>query len=255
MNLQQMIGVADTLGLASRALKCPLEQVGKLTLPCVLHWDMNHFVVLTGVTRKALFINDPALGKRQLSLAEFSEHFTGIALELSPTSDFKQADERTPMRLTQLWNKITGFKSGLAALLVLSLILQLFALVTPYYMQWVIDEVLLSQDRPLLTVLAIGFSLVVILDVLTTGIRSWLVLRLSSMMNLQMGVNLLRHLLRLPMHYFEKRHIGDLVSRFGSLAQIRERLTTGLTETVVDGLMSVTVLVMMIIYSPTLAGS
>lgn len=121
-------------------------------------------------------------------------------------------------------------------------------------MQWVIDEVLLSQDRPLLTVLAIGFSLVVILDVLTTGVRSWLVLRLSSMMNLQMGVNLLRHLLRLPMHYFEKRHIGDLVSRFGSLAQIRERLTTGLTETVVDGLMSVTVLVMMIIYSPTLAG-
>lgn len=153
------------------------------------------------------------------------------------------------MRLSQLWSKISGVNAALITLLLLSVLLQVFALVTPYYMQWVVDEVLVSQDQPLLIVLAIGFGLLVVINVFTTSIRSWLVLRVSSLLNMQMGVNLLRHLLRLPMSYFEKRHIGDLVSRFGSLAQVRERLTTGLVETVVDGVMSIAVLVMMLIYS------
>jgi ATP-binding cassette subfamily B protein RaxB len=94
MNLQQLIGLSDSMGLASRALRCPIEEVGKLALPCVLHWDMNHFVVLTGVTKSGVSINDPGLGKRKLSLKEFAEHFTGIALELTPTKGFEQQDER-----------------------------------------------------------------------------------------------------------------------------------------------------------------
>lgn len=249
MNLQQLIGLSDSMGLASRALKCPIEEVGKLALPCVLHWDMNHFVVLTGVTKSGVSINDPGLGKRKLTLKEFTEHFTGIALELTPTKGFEKQDERQQMRLSQLWSKITGLGKTLTSLFVLSILLQIFALVTPYYMQWVVDEVLISQDKPLLIVLALGFGLLAIINVITTGVRSWLVLRVSSLLNIQMGVNLLRHLLRLPMSYFEKRHIGDLVSRFGSLAQVRERLTTGLVETVVDGVMSIAVLVMMLLYS------
>lgn len=249
MNLQQLIGLSDSMGLASRALKCPIEEVGKLALPCVLHWDMNHFVVLTGVTKSGVSINDPGLGKRKLTLKEFTEHFTGIALELTPTKGFEKQDERQQMRLSQLWSKMTGLGKTLTSLFVLSILLQIFALVTPYYMQWVVDEVLISQDKPLLIVLALGFGLLAIINVITTGVRSWLVLRVSSLLNMQMGVNLLRHLLRLPMSYFEKRHIGDLVSRFGSLAQVRERLTTGLVETVVDGVMSIAVLVMMLLYS------
>ena len=249
MNLQQLIGLSDSMGLASRALKCPIEEVGKLALPCVLHWDMNHFVVLTGVTKSGVSINDPGLGKRKLTLKEFTEHFTGIALELTPTKGFEKQDERQQMRLSQLWSKMTGLGKTLTSLFVLSILLQIFALVTPYYMQWVVDEVLISQDKPLLIVLALGFGLLAIINVITTGVRSWLVLRVSSLLNIQMGVNLLRHLLRLPMSYFEKRHIGDLVSRFGSLAQVRERLTTGLVETVVDGVMSIAVLVMMLLYS------
>lgn len=249
MNLQQMIGLADSLHMASRALKCPLEDIGKLTLPCILHWDMNHFVVLTGVTKREISINDPALGKRTLSLAEFSSHYTGIALELTPTSAFQKQDDRRNMKLRQLWSRISGLSSGLAALVILSIILQLFALASPYYMQWVVDEVLLSQDRPLLTVLALGFGLLVLLSVFTNGVRSYLILRLSSMMNMQMGVNLLGHLLKLPLRFFEKRHIGDLVSRFGSLGEIREQLTTGFTSALVDGLMSIAVLIIMLTYS------
>ena len=253
MNLQQLIELGDSLGLASRALQCPIEQVDKLATPCILHWDLNHFVVLTKATGKGnsakFFVNDPAVGKRILTADEFSQHFTGICLELTPTSKFEVKEEQAQMKFTQLWSSMSGLKAGLVKLIGLSLVLQLFALMTPYYMQWVVDEVLISFDEPLLTVLAIGFALIAVISVVTNAVRSWLILRLSSLLNMQMGVNLLRHLLRLPMNYFESRHIGDIVSRFGSLAQIRERITTGFVETLVDGVMSITVLIMMALYS------
>jgi len=253
MNLKQLIELADNLGLANRALQCPVNEVHKLQTPCILHWDMNHFVVLTKASGKGknakYLINDPAVGKRTLEREEFRKHFTGICLELTPTSKFEVKQEQAQMKFTQLWSAMKGLKSGLVKLIGLSLVLQLFALMTPYYMQWVVDEVLISFDKPLLTVLAIGFALIAVISVVTNAVRSWLVLRLSSMLNMQMGVNLLRHLLRLPMNYFESRHIGDIVSRFGSLAQIRERITTGFVETLVDGAMAITVLIMMLLYS------
>ncbi|WP_348532665.1 cysteine peptidase family C39 domain-containing protein, partial [Psychrosphaera saromensis] len=253
MNLQQLIDVGDSLGLASRALQCPIDDVHKLATPCILHWDMNHFVVLTKVSGKGskstFSINDPAVGKRTLTFDEFGKHFTGICLELTPTNKFEVKQEQARMKFTQLWSSMSGLKSGLVKLVSLSLVLQLFALMSPYYMQWVVDEVLVSFDEPLLTVLAMGFGLIVIISTITNAVRSWLILRLSSVLNMQMGVNLLRHLLRLPMNYFESRHVGDIISRFGSLAQIRERITTGFVETLVDGVMSITVLIMMALYS------
>ena len=134
----------------------------------------------------------------------------------------------------------------------LSLVIQLLALAMPYYLQWVVDEVLLSHDAPLLTVLAVGFAMLVLFKVLASAIRSYLVLRLSSMMNMQLGVNLFNHLLKLPLCYFERRHVGDLVSRFGSLGAIREQLTTGFATAVVDGMMAVAVLLIMFLYSSQL---
>ena len=253
MDLQHIIDLCDSLGLASRALQCSIDEVHKLQTPCVLHWDMNHFLVLTNVSGKGnsakYSINDPAVGKRTLTTAEFSKHFTGICLELTTTSKFEIKEEQAKMKFTQLWSSMSGLKSGLIKLIGLSLVLQLFALMSPYYMQWVVDKVLISFDEPLLTVLAIGFALIAVISVVTDAVRSWLILRLSSVLNMQMGVNLLSHLLRLPMNFFESRHVGDIVSRFGSLAEIRERITTGFVETFVDGMMAITVLIMMLLYS------
>ncbi|MGS2719855.1 peptidase domain-containing ABC transporter [Paraglaciecola aestuariivivens] len=253
INLQNLTELSDSIGLASRAVSCSLDEVRKVQTPCILHWDMNHFVVLTKVSGRGksakYLINDPAKGKLNLTNKVFSKHFTGICLELSPTSKFEVKQEQAQMKFTQLFSAIKGLKSGLVKLFGLSLVLQLFALMAPYYMQWVVDEVLISFDKPLLTVLALGFALIAVISVITNSVRSWLILRLSSLLNMQMGVNLLRHLLRLPMNYFESRHIGDIVSRFGSLAQIRERITTGFVETLVDGVMAITVLIMMLLYS------
>lgn len=252
LNLQQLIDCAAKLNLSARPVKCPVDAINKLSLPCIIHWDLTHFVVLTGVSRNQVKINDPAVGRRFLSFEEFSDHFTGVALELTPTASFIEADVRSRMTMSQLWSKLDGLGAGLSSLFALTVLIQLLTLGMPYYIQWVVDEVLLTQDRALLAVLAIGFTLLVLLSVVTTAVRSYLILRLSSLMNMQMGVNLLNHLLKLPLAYFEKRHIGDLVSRFGSLNSIREQLTTGFVSAIVDGLLAVAVLAIMLFYSYSL---
>lgn len=253
INLKQLMNVANQLHFSSRALQCSLNEIEQLSLPCILHWNMDHFVVLTRVTKNTIFINDPAFGKRQIHRKEFSDSFTGIALELTPTTSFKKQDVRVVMKINQLWEKITGLKRALISLLALSLILQSAALLLPYYMQWVVDNVLLSNDTSLLIVLAFGFSLLTIIQSGVSAFRSWLVLRFSSSLNLHMGANLFHHLIHIPMSYFEKRHIGDVVSRFGSLSAIREMLATGLVEAVIDGIMASIVLIMLYVYSPLLA--
>ncbi|HHX8340877.1 peptidase domain-containing ABC transporter [Vibrio alginolyticus] len=252
INLKQLMNIASNLDLSSRAVKCDLKEIGQLKLPCIIHWDLDHFVVLTKVSKKSIHINDPAYGKRKLTLEKFGKSFTGIALELTPTTSFKKIDSRITMKLEQLWNKIIGLKRSLFSLILLSIAMQLIALASPYYMQWVVDTVLLSNDKPLLVVLSVGFAFLTIIRIFITSFRSWLVIRISSSINIQMGANLFSHLIRLPIDYFENRHIGDIVSKFGSLHSIKSLLTNGIVEVSIDGIMSIIVAVMMYIYSPTL---
>ncbi len=251
--LQHLMQLADQLGLAARALRLEPDELSQLKLPCILHWQMSHFVVLVKVKGNKIQILDPASGQRDLSLADIDQSFTGIALELSPTAVFKQDDQRKKLRVRQFWSSASGLWPALLRILLMSLVLQFFLLIAPYYMQLVVDEVLVSRDLDLLYVLAMGFGLVLLLQILTNTLRSWLVLHLSSVLNLQLATNLFRHLLHLPLSFFEKRHMGDIVSRFGSLHQLRELLTNSLIEALIDGLMACAVLVLLFVYQPVLA--
>ncbi|WP_234498140.1 peptidase domain-containing ABC transporter [Vibrio maritimus] len=254
MNLRQIMDTAGVLGLSARAIQCDLSEIRNLSRPCVIHWDLDHFVVLTGISNNIVHINDPALGKRKITLKEFSDSFTGIALELTPGTSFKKQDQRVVMKVSQLWGKMIGLKRSLISLLLLSVVMQLAALLSPYYMQIVVDNVLMSHDQALLVVLAIGFALLAIIQTSVTALRSWLVIRFSSALTIQMGSNLYHHLIRLSMPYFEKRHIGDIMSRFNSMNAIKELLTTGIVESIIDGIMAIVLLVMMYLYSPLLTG-
>ncbi|RVT44429.1 peptidase domain-containing ABC transporter [Rheinheimera sediminis] len=253
LTLQHLMQLADNLGLAGRALRLELAELGQLKLPCILHWQMNHFVVLVKVKRQKIQIHDPAFGKRELCFVEVDQCFTGIALELAPTSEFKPQDQRQKLSLRQFWSSASGLWSALFRILLMSLVLQFFLLVAPYYMQLVVDEVVLSRDLALLDVLAIGFALLLLMQILTNILRSWLVLHLGAVLNLQLATNLFRHLLHLPISFFEKRHMGDIVSRFGSLQQLRDLLTNSLIEALIDGLMACTVVVLLFVYHPVLA--
>lgn len=252
-NLQQLMLLANQLALASRALKLEVDELAKLQKPCILHWEMNHFVVLTKVGRNSVTILDPAIGERKVAMAEVDKAFTGVALELTPTTEFKKVDERVQLGLTAFWNKAKGILPALIKLFVLSLILQVFALASPYYTQLVVDEVLVSHDQPLLVVLALGFGLLMMIQIVVGVLRSWIALHLGTMLSMQMVTNLFRHLLHLPAAYFEKRHMGDITSRFGSLSAVQSLLTSSLVEGLLDGIMVVIVFAMMYLYSPQLS--
>lgn len=252
-NLQQLMLLANQLALASRALKLEVDELAKLQMPCILHWEMNHFVVLTKVGRNSVTILDPAIGERKVAMAEVDQAFTGVALELTPTTEFKKVDERVQLGLTAFWNKAKGIIPALIKLFVLSLILQVFALASPYYTQLVVDEVLVSHYQPLLVVLALGFGLLMMIQIVVGVLRSWIALHLGTMLSMQMVTNLFRHLLHLPAAYFEKRHMGDITSRFGSLSAVQSLLTTSLVEGLLDGIMVVIVFAMMYLYSPQLS--
>lgn len=250
--LKTLIHIAAALGMEARPLRLNLDAVAKLALPCILHWRMTHFVVLATQGREGMVIYDPAAGRRPVSPTELSEHFTGIALELKPTQQFERRDDRQPLRLTDLWSRITGLQRILLQTLLLSFLIQLFTLAAPFYLQLVVDDVLTKFDTSLLLVLAMGFGLLMLLQELATALRSFVILHLGSMLEFQVVSNLFRHLLRLPLQWYEKRHVGDILSRFLSTQPIRKMVAEGLVATLIDGLMATTTLVLMFVYSPLL---
>jgi len=251
--MADLVRMAGELRFNPRAVRVEPEQLAQLALPCVLHWDLNHFVVLTAVRGGVAELHDPARGARRIRLTELSRHFTGIALELTPAADFTPRTERQTVTLKQLLGPVRGLKRSLAQIFVLAAGLEAFVLLSPFFLQWVVDGVLVSADRDLLVTLGLGFGLLVLLQVGTAAIRSWAVLHLSATLNLQWLSNVFAHLMRLPMAWFEKRHTGDVWSRFAAVQQIQKTLTTHFIEVVLDGLLVVATLAMMLFYSVTLA--
>ncbi len=251
--LADLVRVAGSLQFQPRALRADLQHLAQLSMPCVLHWDLNHFVVLVSLRRGVGVIHDPARGERKVTMEELSKHFTGVALELTPTADFKPHRPEAPVRLSRLLGSVSGLKRSLAQVFVLAATLEAFVLLSPFFMQWVVDDVLLSADRDMLGVLGVGFGLLVLIQAATASLRAWAVLHLSTTLNLQWLGNVFAHLLRLPVSWFERRYLGDVWSRFAAVHHIQKTLTTSFVEAVLDGVMVTVTLVMMVIYSPTLA--
>lgn len=250
--MADLVRLAGHLQLNARALRAEVEHLPDLAVPCILHWDLNHFVVLKEVSRGTAVIHDPARGLRRLSMADMSRHFTGVVLELTPQADFKPRDVQRTVSLRQLLGRVTGLKRSLMQIFVLALTLEAFQLLSPFFMQWVVDEVLVGLNRGLLVTLGAGFALLVLIQVATGALRSWAVLHLSSTLNLQWLSNVFAHLMRLPVAWFEKRHAGDVLSRFGAIQKIQQTLTTSFIEAMLDGVLVVVTLAMMWVYSTLL---
>lgn len=251
--LSQLIAIAGTLGFGHRPLRLEIDDLAKLACPCILHWDLNHFVVLEKVKRDAITILDPANGRRVVGMAEVSERFTGVALELAPGASFAAVEKPRAIPLRQLTGSIVGLRRSLALILLLSIALQAFVLIAPFFMQWTVDQVLVSGDRDLLTVLGIGFGLALLLQVGIGLVRGWAVIHLSAHLGMQWMRNVFAHLLKLPLDFFAKRHLGDVTSRMGAVHSIQRTLTTSFIEAVIDGMMAVATLAMMLLYSWRLA--
>ncbi len=251
--LAQLMRHATRLGLAPRALRCEPSDFPRLALPCIVHWDLNHFVVLEGVGGRAVSIVDPAVGRRRVEWRELDRRFSGIALELVPTAAFEPVDLRRRLRLQDLTGRIVGLRRALAGLFSLAFGLEVVALVTPLVTQFVVDGALVSDDRDLLVLSVVGGALLVAVDFALRTMRGQVALRTQQTLGLQWTANLFSHLLHLPVGFFEKRHLGDITSRFASLTAIRGTLTNGAINAAVDGLMAAATLVLMFVYSAPLS--
>ena len=252
VTLKQISRLGESIDLTARGVQVPLEGLGGLRLPAILHWDMNHFVVLTRVKGRNIEVHDPARGRRRMQLSEVSRHFTGVALELTPTPGFKKRDERERISAWQLLGAARSFKSTIAQIFLISLALEVFAICMPFFLQLVVDRVIVGRDVDFLTVLGVGFITLVVIQSGVSVMRAWVGVYLSTQINLRMLTELFSQLIRLPLAWFEKRHIGDLISRFRSIDAVQKTLTTTFVETVIDGVMVIFTLLVMVLYSPLL---
>ncbi len=252
--LRALMRMADQLGLSTRALKLDLESLSDLQLPAILHWDLNHFVVLSKVTGTGARIHDPAKGERHLSFNEISDHFTGVALELSPSPSFVPVSWRAQLKFWHLWSSIKGLPLGVTQVFILSAALQVVAFAMPFQLQVVIDDAIAHSDTNLLLVVALGFGGLVLLQGAISYLRNKVVLILSSLLGYQIVGNLVRHLLRLSTGYFEKRHLGDILSRVRSSEPIRAAIAHGLVGAIIDGLIALLAVGILLFYSGLLAG-
>lgn len=250
MTLQRLIECAAGIRMSSRAVRLEPEDLKSLSLPCILHWNMNHFVVLHKVRGSQLIIYDPDKGKVTLSIQEAGKHFTGVALELMPASDFTVRDERKKIRLRQLIGKTTGLLPAMSRIIIFALTLELLTLGSPLLNQLVIDEVLVAADRGLLTVIIIALVLLSLTQMLLSLARQWASSTLSVNFNMQWTARVFHHLVRLPLSWFDARSKGSINARFDAVNTIQQALTSQVLEGILDVLLVVTALCMMLLYSP-----
>jgi ATP-binding cassette, subfamily B, bacterial CvaB/MchF/RaxB len=256
--LKSVMDMADGLGMVGRPLRLEIEELVSLKLPCILHWNLSHYVVLKKAWKGAggvwAIIHDPARGVRKVAPAEINRAFTGVALEMTPTPAFIRKEDVERVRLSDMWSGMSGLVGPVIQLFALALVMQAFGVLSPMLNQLIIDDAITKGDLDLLSTIGIGM---IILLVIQTGIgliQGFIGMYLGTQLSFQMQSNLLRHALRLPVSWFEKRHIGDIMSRFSSLGPVQGFLTSvpiGATLNVIMLLVGGT---MAVLYSPLLFG-
>ncbi|UEO01138.1 peptidase domain-containing ABC transporter [Acidiferrobacter thiooxydans] len=247
--LGRLIQMARDCQLNARALRIEPSDFHHLRLPCILHWEMNHYVVLERLTKRGAVIRDPARGARFVSPSEISDAFTGIALELIPAPGFRPATHKTPISWRTLIGPTRGLGGAIARVLALSSTLEILGILGPFFMQWLIDRVLVINDHHLLTLLGVAYVAVTIFSALFSMLRSWVVIHVNAIVGSQWATNLFSHMMRLPQTFYEKRHIGDIVSRYDAIRNIQKTITAHSVSALLDGVMAVAIIVVLTLYS------
>ncbi len=253
MDLPTLAKIARELQFEPNAVRLELEGLRVLRTPCILHWNMNHFVVLTKISEKHINIVDPASGARRISMDVVDKSFTGIALELERTSAFAPIhDKETPLRLRDFWRQVIGLKKYLLQLLLLLGVVQAFALLSPLYIQTTVDQAIPGGDKDFLIALAIGFGLLTLFNAVLFVLRGVVSMHMGISFSFRLNDNLLSHLLKLPLSFFESRHIGDINSRFGSLESLKSFVGGNLISVFLDGIAVFASLALMLAYNTSL---
>jgi ABC-type bacteriocin/lantibiotic exporter with double-glycine peptidase domain len=244
VSAQQLLEAAESYKLRGRVARIELEELECLDSGAILHWGMDHFVVLQRVGRHAVDVVDPKLGRRRVPFPEMSRKFTGVAVLLEPTAEFQTRPPGRSRALDYL-KTILSHSGSFGRVILLAILLQGASLALPLLTGTIVDRVVPEHDYDLLKILLLGMIFVGVFSFITTTIRSLLLLYLRTKLDLRLTVDFVDHLMRLPFSFFQSRQTGDLMMRLGSNAQIRGILTSTLLSGVLDGFMVVTYLALL----------
>src|SRR5665811_467678 len=250
-----MVAAAAEYGLRMKAFSLQPADFARVPLPAIVHWDFEHFVVVERWSAKAITIVDPGTGRRTISPQEFSDRFTGVVLACEPAENFDRHVARaTPQWRSYLHALLVQAPGVLVQVLAASLVLQLLGLAVPLLTKIVVDDVLAANVTGLLPIIGLGLGVVVLSQLVTTYLRSTLLLSLQAKVDQHLMHGFFSHLLALPYRFFERRTTGDLMMRLGSNAQVREILTSQTLSVVIDGSLIFVYLAFLLAQEPAFGG-
>lgn len=253
-NIKNIIDILNELNLESRALKCEMTDVRFLRLPVILHWDMVHFVILMERKSNKYIIADPNFGIMKFTEKEFSEHYTGIALEVWPGPHFEKKSEKNKLKISRLIILNSDIKLKILKIFIFSLFIESSMLIVPGLQEIIIDDGLPTSDLDLITLVIIASLVFVIGSATTTAVKTLIQRNLTSSLSLIVPSNVFSHLMQLHSDWFNKRSPADVANRFDSANTIHKTLTTSTITAFIDGLVAFLALIIMFFYSKSMAG-
>lgn len=246
--LYSVAEAAEQLGFNTRGLRASWESLAKIETPAIAHWEGFHYIVLYEVTAKHVIVADPAIGLRKLTAEEFQKGWTGYLLLLQATPKLENV-EQSKTTIGRFLPLLKPYRRLLLEIFAASILLQIFGLATPIFTQVVVDKALVLKSSSLLNLMLIGMLLITFFQTGTNVIRYYLLVHTTRRLDLQMMVDFYRHILSLPLRYFEDRKVGDIIKRFNENARIRQFLTSRATGVVLDLLVMVVYLALMAFYN------
>jgi ATP-binding cassette subfamily B protein RaxB len=253
MTAATILEIGNELGLLGRGFTCHTNELSKLQLPAMLHWQQVHFVVLKSVSKRSIVILDPAVGERKVSWQEATELFSGVALEFTQSGEFTRRNIKNSIKISSMLPISTRARSLIFKSVVVSVPLELIVVITPFYSKIVIDQVVAKGDVEILFIITCLFLLFGIYEYLAFVIRGLCLQLFAAGVSFDMRRSLFRHLIRLPLDWFQRRHIGDIQSRFAATNQIKNTLSANLIATVFDSILALVTGLLMYWFSAKLA--
>jgi ATP-binding cassette subfamily B protein len=223
-SLRGVAAAAEHIGFSSRPVKATLDKLAKQNLPAIVHWEGKHYIVVYEITRKRVIVGDPAIGPRTLSHAEFKAGWTGYTLLLQPTALLKDADESSEP-FWRFFELVKPHRLVLLEVLMASILIQIFGLVTPLLTQLLLDRVVVQRSTLSLTAVGLGLLIFSLFRVAMTGLRQYLLDHTANRIDLALIAGFIKHTFRLPLRFFEFRFVGDIISRVQENRKIQRFLT------------------------------
>ena len=243
---------ARSYGLEAKGYRMGLEAVkGISAFPCIIHWNLNHFVVLCGFRGNHACINDPARGSVKVTMDEFDKAFTGIVMAFAPTENFEPDGKRTST-LAFARKRLSGAGAAMVFVMLTSIIGYVFTLLNPAFSRFFMDRLLTGENSELLTPFIALVAAVSLLQVFVAAIRAVYSLKINGKMAVVGSGSFMWKVLKMPMEFFSQRMAGDIQTRHSANATIAESLVNTLTPLALSAVMMVFYLVVMLRYSPIL---